>query len=233
MIKNPSTFSHTELSSSSPREKSLTDDYRLPASISYVSLRESFVSEAPFVKRSNAQFWRKVIDSSNFQRILASNYHNIVNCISEIGTFNVDLLYRFEGNPAITLMSESFSEIYFSFTLKERDTLMPKLPEVCLYLLINCLSSSHPKHNRIYSTIKFREILLDYFSELFTGIRLSNSRINRDWLFDHAVDMPLVTYSSEDQKGNDPRAKVLHDPSKGPAKSTYKIINSPLVRFIK
>ena len=59
------------------------------------------------------------------------------------------------------------------------EMLIPKLPEVCTYLIINCLIATIPKHVKLYNTVKFREYLLDYFSELFTGIRITNSRMNR------------------------------------------------------
>jgi hypothetical protein len=120
------------------------------------------------------------------------------------------------------------------------------LEQVCTYMLISCLGYSHPKHSRIYCTIKFREILLDYCSELFTGklrrnspqnlcqdlsqnfippkrtnerwtrlgIRLSNCRINREWLFSSGVtDMPVVTKSSADS--DNPHAERKRDPAKG------------------
>ena len=106
--------------------------------------------------------------------------------------------------------------------------LFPKLPEVCLYLIINCLLASHPKHSRIFSTTRFRELVLDYFSEIFTGIRLSNSHINREWIFQQATDLPILTHVAAVTE-----AKVKkHDPSKGLEKSTYKMANSPLIRSV-
>ena len=96
------------------------DHFKLPASINYISLRESFISDAPFVKRANASFWRKFLDSENFKAILSSNYHHVVSCIAENGMFDLENLYRFNGNEATKLMSESFAEMYFNFSLKER-----------------------------------------------------------------------------------------------------------------
>ena len=71
------------------------------------------------------------------------------------------------------------------------------LPSFLILQVINCLSSSHPKHNRLYNSFTFREILLDYFSELFTGIRLSNCRLHRDWLFATAIDQHVVVERPE------------------------------------
>ena len=104
--------------------------------------------------------------------------------------------------------------------------LFPKLPEVCLYMLINCLQSTHPKHGRVFGTIRFREIVLDYFSEVFTGIRLSNSHVNREWIFQTATDLPILTYVAPEVQSKIKK----HNPSMGMEKSTYKMANSPLVK---
>ena len=98
----------------------MMEQFKLPASINYISLRETFISDAPFVKRTNASFWRKFLDSENFRAILSSNYHHIVGCIAESGMFDLESLYRFEGNQAVKLMSESYTEMYFNFSIKER-----------------------------------------------------------------------------------------------------------------
>ena len=55
-MQSGGTFSRTELRDDSPRDRG--EKYKLPASVNYVSLRESFISDAPFVKRANATFWR-------------------------------------------------------------------------------------------------------------------------------------------------------------------------------
>jgi len=54
---------------------------------------------------------------------------------------------------------------------------------------------------------------------IFPSLSTSNSCL--EWLFQHAVDMPVVTTSSKDSR--------KHDPSKGSMKSTYRMVNSPLV----
>ena len=229
MNRGEGTFSRTELDISvSPREDgvvdvdSAIDDFKLPSSINFISLRESFVSDAPFISRANASQWRKILDSDNFKTILSTNYHILVNSISESGSFDLEALYKFQS-PAVDMMAESFSHMYYLFNVKERDTLLPKMAEICTYMAISCLSTSHPKHNRLYSSMKFRELLLDYFSEIFTGIRLSSCRLQRDWLFQNAVDQKIVVMRAE----NAP--ELRHNPSRGSNKTTYRMINSPLV----
>lgn len=219
------TFSRTELISS-PRVG--VQDFCLPASVNFVSLRESFISDAPFVSKSNAAFWRRILDSKNFNSILAASYHSVVSCIAENGTFNIEQLYRLDDSPTIDVMASNFSQMFYQFTVKERDMLSPKLSELCTYMLINSLGASIPKHNRVYGSIKFREILLDFYSELFTGIRLSNSHLNREWLFNSAIDMPILLYESPNTV-----QEIKHNPSKGSDVTTYKMVNSPLVtRYI-
>jgi hypothetical protein len=95
-----------------------------------------------------------------------------------------------------------------------------------LYMLINCLQSTHPKHARVFGTIRFREIMLDYFSEVLMGIRLSNSHINREWIFQTATDLPILTHVAPEVQSKIKK----HNPSVGMEKSTYKMANSPLVK---
>ena len=52
MNKSPSTFSHTELLIS--EEERQEEDYRLPSSINVISIREAFISDAPFISRANS-----------------------------------------------------------------------------------------------------------------------------------------------------------------------------------
>ena len=167
-------------------------------------------------------FWRKFLDQKNFKDILSTNYHILVNTISEAGNFDMNSLYRFD-TPAFDMMAKGFSQLYYTFTVADRDILLPRMPEICTYMVINCLSSSHPKHARLYNSCTFREILLDYFSELFTGIRLSNCRLHRDWLFATSTNQHIVVERPE----SIPEIKA--NPGRGSNTTTYKMINSPLV----
>ena len=131
-------------------------------------------------------------------------------------------MYRFD-TPAFDIMAKGFSQLYFAFNVADRDILLPRMSEICTYMVINCLLSSHPKHGRLYNSFTFREILLDYFSELFTGIRLSNCRLNRDWLFANAVEQHIVLEKP------DCIPEIKANPGRGSNTTTYRMVNSPLV----
>ena len=73
-----------------------------------------------FILDLNLRIFRKFLDNENFKEILSTNIHHISNAIMENGAINLENLYLFKDNPAITFMSQSFSELFYVFTLKER-----------------------------------------------------------------------------------------------------------------
>ncbi len=185
-------------------------------------MNDSYLIQSFSELKPNVAFWRRFLDQKNFKDILSTNYHILVNTISENGSFNMKLLYRFD-TPAFDIMAKAFSQLFYSFNVADRDILLPRMPEICTYMVINCLLSSHPKHSRLYNSCQFREILLDYFSELFTGIRLSNCRLHRDWLFATAIDQHVVVERPESIP------EIKPNPGRGSNTTTYKMVNSPLV----
>jgi hypothetical protein len=53
------------------------------------------------------------------------------------------------------------------------DNLFRRLPELLCYMLVNSLLSVSPRQARVFNSVQFREILLDWLGELIGGIRVS------------------------------------------------------------
>ncbi|RYH05093.1 hypothetical protein EON65_45675 [archaeon] len=183
------------------------DLYKLPPVVNFVALRETFLSEAPFVKRTNRSFWKKWIDSKQYTQSFAVLLRFITNCINDNGAINVGRLYDVEDNILIDKLSSNVAEM---LTL-ERDYLRPsaahdilfsRLPEVLAYMIINSLLSTLPKLARVYYSGQFRELLLDWLSELIGGVRLTHPRTDRDWLFHDANDIGIVLVNQGSMRQN-------------------------------
>eukprot|EP01031_Cornospumella_fuschlensis_P026445 gene26445-31960_t len=181
--------------------------YKLPPVVNFVALRETFLSEAPFVKRTNRAFWKKWIDSKQYTQSFAVLLRYITNCINDNGAINVGRLYDVEDNILIDKLSSNVAEM---LTL-ERDYLRPsaahdilfsRLPEVFAYMIINSLLSTLPKLARVYYSGQFRELLLDWLSELIGGVRLTHPRTDRDWLFHDANDIGIVLVNQGSMRQN-------------------------------
>ena len=194
--------------------------YKIPPSVNYIAIRESFLSEAPFVKKGGGGLWRTMIDSKCFYEMLCATYNLVSTCISDAGSFDYSKL-KSMNNIQLQQIGKSFSDIYYTFNQEERDIFMPKLPEVMTYLLINCLHSGIPKHYRMYNSLRFRELTLDYFGEMYTGIRSTSTHTNREWLFNDCNDLPIFLTT--------PDAKKEPDVTISSAASRYRLSNSPLV----
>lgn len=188
-------------SSSSPRRTVVINDaddiYKLPPVVNFVALRETFLSEAPFVKRTNRMFWKKWIDSKQYGNALAVSLRFITGCISDNGAVNVGKLYAIDGNLLVERLSSNISEMltlerdYLRHT-SAHDVLFTKLPEVLAYMIINSLLGSLPKLARVYYSAQFRELLLDWLNEVIGGLRITNCRKDREWLFSDATEMNIV-----------------------------------------
>ena len=121
------------------------------------------------------------------------------NNISDAGSLNVDVMCSME-NPELFTMGKNFADMYYAYSRLERDSFMPKMPEVLTYMVVNCLHTGVPKHYRMYNSVRFREILLDYFAELCGGIRLTSVRSGRGWLFDDCADVPIFLKTQDVKK---------------------------------
>lgn len=166
---------------------------KLPHTINHIALRESFLSEAPFVVTTNRPFWRKMIDNSNFQDMLCYTYYFIASCISDTAVVDLAKLATAKDAPYIKEITTNLAQLYMTIPLKERDMFFPKCPEILSYLLINAMRTAIPKHHRLMGMSQFREILLDWATELIGGLRLSNCRLNREWFFSDATEGPILT----------------------------------------
>ena len=170
------------------------DTLRLPDVVNFVALRETCLSEAPFVKRGNRKFWKKWMDSSQYITILCATLKILLGCINENGNIDAQGLYVVQGNPLMDQMSMCIAEMLvmdrkrFS---RAHDNLFKRLPELLCYMLVNSLHSCNPRQARIFNSVKFRELLLDWLSELIGGIRLTNCQTDRRWLFLDTNDTPV------------------------------------------
>ena len=166
---------------------------RFPNGYDVVAVRETLLGEAGFVTQSTRGFWRRLMDTEEFVGCVRNMYHHLLGCFSESGVLYMENLADIHESHLIEDMSNHFANIYFGISRSERDIFLPKLPELLLFMVVNALQAALPKHQRIYMSCKFREILLDWCGELFCGMRASNSRVGRDWLFADCNEMSIVT----------------------------------------
>jgi hypothetical protein len=216
-----------------PALRSHYDSIRLPASVNLIALRESFLSEAPFVTHSNRMFWRRMVDGECFQNLIAISFHIVSDCVSENSVVDVDKLNNIREIPLIPKMASNLAEMYYSIKTRERDTLFTRLPEVCAFMVVSALRTSVPKHHRLCQSTKFREILLDWYCEVLGGVRFSNCRANREWFFQDVFDVPILT-SSQMNPGT-PQSSSAGSPTRsytsGTTRSKHTIALSPLINM--
>ena len=168
---------------------------RLPDVVNFVALRETCLSEAPFVNRTNRKFWKKWMDSSQYITILCATLKLLTNCLDDSGRIDAKMLYDLNSSPLIQQMSMCVAEMLvmdrkrFS---RAHDTLFLRLPELLCYMLINSLHSCNPRQSRVFNSVKFRELLLDWLGELIGGIRLTNCQSDRKWLFADTIETPIT-----------------------------------------
>jgi len=159
-------------------------ELKMPNGYDVIAVRETLLSEAPFVSPGSKGFWRRMMDNKQFVDILKNGYHHILGCISDGGVIDEEILSDVEGSGLVEVISNNFADIYFGFSRHERDIFLPKLPEILVFMIINALQAAQPKHQRIYMSTMFREMMLDWSTELFGGFRQSKARTGREWLFD-------------------------------------------------
>lgn len=205
----------------SPREygyDSPVEPLKLPESVNYVALRETCLSEAPFVNKTNRLFWKKWMDSSQYITILAASLKLVSSCINDLGSVNTWTLYDVAGNPIMEQMSVCIAEMLVmdrSRFSHSHDILFRRLPELLCYMIVGSLHASAGKHGRLYNSIRFREVMLDWLSELIGGIRITNCIRDREWLFIDANDVSvLVTHNPPNRSAPQSRQQELQQSSR-------------------
>jgi hypothetical protein len=264
-----------EISSASLTAQYEEELMKLPNVVNYVALRETFLSEAPFIKRSNRKFWKRWIDSKQYLQVLGSSLRILTDCITDNGVVYAGKLFQIpkdkvkrassapnfdssfdasdgiagEGNRGTLFLSRTtmirmpqqgisnnsnsntsgsynnnqasfqrwLSTIDLQAVLMEKiaistsemllmdrdkkggvfsttghDMLFSRLPELLSYMSIQALIATIPKLSRVFNSVKFRELLLDWFTELINGIKITNCHIDREWLFKNSNENPLI-----------------------------------------
>ena len=177
-------------------EYNATDrELKLPNVVNFVALRETFLSEAPFINIKNRYFWKKWIDSKQYVNVFAASLSFISDCFNENGSLNMNRMNDVNGNFYIEQMATSISEMILMNKSRNKnsyDLLFRKLPELLCYMIVNSLQSCFPRHSRIHNSKRFREILLDWIGEMIGGMRMTDCRKDRDWLFADANEAAVM-----------------------------------------
>ena len=203
-----------------PRVDDLRPDrFKVPLSVNIIALREAFLTQAPFVSRGQKTLWRRMVDGQHFQHILGCLYSQVCSAIGDNGALDVVSLRDMEC-AEMKCLARNFSEIFFFFSRFERDCFLPKIAELAVFMLVHTLHTAVPKHYRMYNSVRFREILLDFFVEVFGGLRLTSCP-GADWLFQDAQQVPIFL--------SHPDSKTDADTSVSVQKSRFALRNSPLV----
>ena len=212
----------------SPTKTVELDPIRLPASVNLVALRESFLSEAPFVSSSNRMFWRRMVDGRCFQQLVSASYHILLDCVAENSAVDIKKLNNVAEIPLIGRMASNLAEMYYLIKLRERELFFHRLPEVLAFMVVSAMRTSNPRHHRLCQSARFREVLLDWYCELLGGLRFSNCRTNREWFFADLSDAPIltVTHPMTGTPTAPTRKKVP-----GVAVSKHHIALSPLINM--
>lgn len=184
-----STFHQTALASPRDAPKSTLT---LPNGYNVVAVRETLLSEASFVTRTNKPFWRRMMDNEQFVTMFTAGFHHVLDCVSENGMVLIERLTGMQDSEFIHIMSSNLAEMYYTFQRGERDVFLPKLPELICFMIINALQAAVPKHQRIFNSIRFRELIIDWSTELVGGIRNINTRVGKEWFFVDASDLPIM-----------------------------------------
>ena len=195
----------TPIFPSSPKRAvvSITDfdpaEVKLPITINIVAVRETLFADAPFISKNNKAFWRRMVDSKQFSLILAASYNFLAGCITDSGAVLLDKLNSIQQSPLVGMISSSLTDIFYSFKRLDRDILLSRLPEVVHFMVLQSLQTALPRHHRLYGSTRFREIMLDWCTELIWGLRVTNCRSHREWLFQDAHEIQILTLNSNNQ----------------------------------
>lgn len=220
------------------------NDLKLPNSVNFVALRETVLAEAPFVKRHNKAFWKKWIDSKQFINILAASQQFIADSLGDTGILNLAKIRNIADNKTVASMSMNVAELILLSKPKygnSQDTLFLRLPEMICFMTVSCLQSSIPKFARIFNSVKFREVLLDWLVEVLGGMRITDTKKDKEWIFAEAVettiiildpdkarsiDMDAANKEAESPKIDSPEKKYTHLSG---AVSKYSLEHSPIM----
>jgi len=205
---------------------------KLPQAVNFVAIRESLLSEAPFVSSKNKYFWRRCVNSRFFQNILSSAFHFISDCIVENNAFDMGKLNSIDQRSHLTTyMSTNLAEMFFSMKLRDRDVFLARLPEVIGFMLVNALLTSLPKHHKLFNALKFREILLDWCSEVLCGIRFSNMHTDREWYFSDHTEAQITLINTEKSTKKRSKSLARRRTSEGVTVSKVSVELSPLIHM--
>jgi hypothetical protein len=100
----------TGIDSNVPLEE---DALRLPDVVNFVALRETCLSEAPFVSRSSRRFWKKWMDSSHYITILCSTLKILSGTINDVGSVDARALYA----PQVRTIRILYTIRYILYTM--------------------------------------------------------------------------------------------------------------------
>lgn len=207
--------------------------YSKPVIGNITALREIFLSEAPFVNQSNKLFWRKWIESKEFVAMLTAAAAHVQSCINESGCVQIDKLNDLMDSELIHEMASNLADMFFLQKPRDRNIFFLRLPEILSFMITNSLTTWNPKHHRVYNSIKFRELILDFLNELISGIRPTECRRNCEWIFAEANDSQILTSNSNasESSSKDAIAKRCGGNLNRLAsvQSTYTIGHSPLI----
>lgn len=171
---------------------------KLPTAVNFVAVRESLLSEAPFVTSKNKNFWRRCVNTRHFQNILSAAFHFISEVIIDSNCIDMKKLNNINKSSYLaTYLSTNLAEMFFSMKLHDRDYFLSRIPELLGFMIVNALLTSLPKYHRLFNSMRFREILLDWCSEVMVGIRFSNLHAGREWYFTDCIDTQLTLLNED------------------------------------
>ena len=176
-----------------PVQKGRLEELRLPNGFNVVAVRELLLSEASFVSPTNKSFWRRMMNNTQFVTLFTAAFHHILDSVSDNGMVFVEKLTDVQSSELVSLMSVNLAEMYYLFNRGERDLFLPKLAELVVFMVVNALQAAAPKHQRVFNSSRFRELILDWLTELVGGIRSVNARAGKEWLFHDATDHNIMT----------------------------------------
>lgn len=194
---------------------------KLPTAVNFVAVRESLLSEAPFVTSKNKNFWRRCVNSRYFQNILSAAFHFISDIIIDSNCIDMKKLNSINKQSYLaSYMSNNLAEMFFSMKIHDRDYFLSRIPEVLGFMLVNALLTSSPKYHRLFNSLRFREILLDWCSEVMVGLRFSNLHAGREWYFVDTTETQITLLNEPNKQQQQQQSS--HTKSKFSSKHAIK-----------
>lgn len=202
---------HTFLHESDFHKRKLVTS--LPNVVNVVALRETLLSDAPFITRGNKSFWRKMLDTRQYLDLIAAAFNYVASVINESGAVDVNKLRgrEFLDSLHMRTMATSLCEMIYNHKTSERDLFFPKMSETMTFMIISSLHTAQPRHHRLFNSRKFRELILDWTSELVTGVRPCNTSAGKEWILADATETPVHFIDTFASKIEAKRTKRLKD----------------------